>query len=233
VSAKVLEDDDEYKESSIMLRRCHLLLACAIALFANAGYCHDCLWATKPLSSGGGYTWSMASRTGDMLEMAEKLFGPRDMSWTILGAEIRKDDTNPQNWFPGYPRRKDIVFQLAPSATNGMRFACYQLAHEIVHALAPDVGGNALVIEEGVATWFAKHYVKKSLGVDMHASLESYQKAELAVDRLLKGDPTAIRKLRSVQPSFKKMTAEDFRAAGVKASEDEMGYLLSPFQRGQ
>jgi len=212
--------------------RCFFLLY-VCTLIAHIGYCHDCLWATRPLSSGGGYAWSMASRTGDMLEMAENLFGPRDMSWTILGAEIRKDDTDPQNWYPGYPRRKDIIFQLAPSATNGVRFACYQLAHEIVHALAPAVGGRALVIEEGVATWFAKHYVKRALGVDMYANSESYRQAERAVNRLLSSDSGAIRKLRSVQPSFTKMTVETFRAAGVKTSEDEMNYLLSSFQRGQ
>jgi len=212
--------------------RCFFLLYVG-ALIAHVGYCHDCLWETRPLPAGDGYTWSMASRTGDMLEMAENLFGPRDMSWTILGSEIRKDDTDPQNWFPGYPRRKDIVFQIAPSATNGAHFACYQLAHEIVHALAPTVGGKTLVLEEGVATWFAKHYVKKALGVDMYAGSESYQKAECAVGKLLRRDSAAIRKLRSVQPSFGKMTVGDFHSAGVKASENEMKYLLSPFQRGQ
>lgn len=229
--AKDLYNDDEHKGGQLMIRR--LFLVCVSVLVVRAGRCHDCLWATKPLSSGDGYTWTMASRTGDMLEMAENLFGPRDMSWTILGAEIRKDDTDPQNWFPGYPRRKDIIFQLAPSATNGVRFACYQLAHEIVHALAPDVGKEAVVIEEGVATWFAKYYVKKSLNVDMHASSESYQKAECAVGKLLKSDPMVIRKLRAVQPSFKKMTLETFRAANVSLPKDEMDYLLSAFRRGR
>ena len=40
------------------------------------------------LSEGCGYTWTLASRLGDMLHMAEELFGPRDPSYTVLGIEI-------------------------------------------------------------------------------------------------------------------------------------------------
>jgi len=188
------------------------------------------LWLTVPLSTHDGYTWTLTSRIGDMLKEAEAQFGQRDKSWTILGAEVRKDDTNPQNWFPGYPGRKDIIFQLAPSAAKGMCFAYYQLAHEVVHALAPDVGKGASVIEEGVATWFAKCYVKRALGEDMHAEAGAYQNAESAVGKLLYADAEAIRKLRAVQPCFKKMTPETFRAAKVKASEADIKYLLSAFR---
>lgn len=209
-----------------------LVLTCAVVLLSACAVADNALWETHPLASGSGYTWTMTSRLSDMLEMAEKLFGPRDMSWTILGAEIRTDDGDPQNWFPGYPRRKDIVFQVAATATNGTRFACYQLAHEVVHALSPEVGKTALVIEEGVATWFAAYYVKKALGVDMHAGLHSYKRAARAVDGLLRRDQNAIRKLRTIEPCFKRMTADTFKRAGVVATDAEIEVLLSPFVRG-
>jgi len=187
------------------------------------------LWRAVPLPAHDGYTWTLTSRIGDMLKNAEKLFGPRDMSWTILGAEIRKDDTNPQNWHPGHPERKDIIFQLAPSAAKGACFAYYQLAHEVVHALAPDVGKGATVLEEGVATWFAKWYVKRALGEDMNAGVGDYQNAECAVGKLLDSDPEAIRKLRAVQPCFKEMTPSTFEKAGIVATASEIRILLSPF----
>lgn len=211
--------------------RMRLVLTCVVVSLSSCVIADNALWETHPLASGSGYTWTMTSRLSGMLEMAEKLFGPRDVAWTILGAEIRTDDGGPQNWFPGYPRRKHIVFQVAATATNGTRFACYQLAHEVVHALAPEVGKSALVIEEGTATWFAAYYVKKVLGVDMHASFRSYRRAERAVDGLLRRDRDAIRKLRMIEPSFKKMTADTFKRAGVVATDAELEVLLSPFVR--
>ena len=42
-------------------------------------------------TSGKGYTWTLASRFGEMLHMAEELFGPRDSSYTIHAIEFVPD----------------------------------------------------------------------------------------------------------------------------------------------
>ena len=189
-------------------------------------------WETRPLKEGFGYTWSMTTRVGDMLAEAEKLFGPRDRSWTILGAEIRADGKGvPQNWFPGYPGRKDIVFQVVPPADVNAAEAVFQLSHEVVHALAPTPGQRATVLEEGVADWFSVYYTRKAKGADIHSSLASYRQAHDLVARLLARDHQAILKLRQVEPCFGRMTAETFATAGIDASKDEIAALLAPFTR--
>ena len=189
-------------------------------------------WETRPLKEGVGYTWSMTTRVGDMLAEAEKLFGPRDRSWTILGAEIRADGKGvPQNWFPGYPGRKDIVFQVVPPADVDAAEAVFQLAHEVVHALSPMPGQRATVLEEGVAAWFSAYYARKAKGADIHSSRASYRQAHDCVARLLARDHQAILKLRQVEPCFSRMTAETFATAGVDASKEEITALLTPFTR--
>ena len=53
------------------------------------------LLITQPMSDG---TWTLASRLGDMLHMAEELFVSRDCSYTILGIEFASDV--PKIWYP-------------------------------------------------------------------------------------------------------------------------------------
>ncbi len=59
----------------------------------------DSLVIANPLPSGDGYTWTLASRLGEMILDIEAQFGKRDRSWTILGIEFC--DTGSQIWFPG------------------------------------------------------------------------------------------------------------------------------------
>ena len=189
-------------------------------------------WETRPLAQGCGYTWSMATRLGDMLKEAEVLFGTRDRSWTILGSELRTDENAvPQNWFPGYPARKDIILQVVPPADRNRNEALYQLAHEVVHTLAPHPGTRATVLEEGVATWFAAYYVRKAKGAEIHSSTDSYRQAHAKVAQLLARDHQAILKLRAIEPSFSRMTADTFKQADVQATPDEIAALLAPFTR--
>lgn len=189
-------------------------------------------WTTTPLQSNDGYTWSMTSRIGDMLKEAESLFGHRDEKWTILGVELRADKgAVPQNWFPGYPKRKNIIFQVVPPANTDRAQALFQLAHEVVHSLSPHVGKTANVLEEGVATWFAERYACSATGVDIHSSLRSYANARDAVTKLLKVDETAIRRLRTLEPDFSRMTAKTFKDAHIAIDEDEIKALLATFTR--
>jgi hypothetical protein len=49
-----------------------------------------------------GFTWTLASRLGEMLHIAEEMFGPRDMQFTILGVDFKEGI--PQTWYPGSRR---------------------------------------------------------------------------------------------------------------------------------
>jgi hypothetical protein len=136
-----------------------------------------------------GYTWTLASRLGDMLSLAEELLGPRDPKYTILGVEIGPDI--PRLWYPG--NRHNVIVQLAPSAATNMARACYQLAHETVHLLAPNGGGPATNLEEAVACYFAGYFMKSRFAQSAwHPEEASYQRGlGLTLQRLLLLTPAA------------------------------------------
>ena len=132
----------------------------------------DLLYA-QPLSDHEGYTWTLVSRLGEMLYTAEELFGPRDQSYTILGVEFVDD--GPQIWYPG--NCKHIIIQLNPLAATDMSRACYQMAHETIHLLAPTGGQNANNFEEGVACYFASYYLETKLNAPhWRPNLPSYKR---------------------------------------------------------
>ena len=188
------------------------------------------LWQTRSLPPNDGYTWTLTSRIGNMLKEAEAMFGERDKEWTILGVEVCMDQgATPQNWYPGSPERKDIIFQITPA--EDMQHACYQLAHEVLHSLSPHVGKAATVFEEGVATWFARWYVEERFGLVIEAELDSYKMACRYVDNMLKQDKQAVLKLRKVELNFDKMTSATFKAAGVVVDEADILELLKTFRR--
>ncbi len=148
-----------------------------------------------------GYTWTLTSRLSDMLYMAEELFGPRDYSYTILGIEFVAD--GPRIWYPG--NRKHIIIQLDPSAAMDMSRACYQMAHETIHLLAPSGGQNANNFEEGVACYFAAYYMAKKLNKpNWQATLPSYKRALELVTPLLNKDIYCVRRIRGRHLHYEK-----------------------------
>lgn len=185
-------------------------------------------FTTYSLPSRDGYFGTLTTRLGEILRLVENMYGPRDHSWTILGIEFNIDpEAYPQIWYPG--NCKNIAIQLCGSALNNMDIACYQLAHEAIHLLAPSGGRNANALEEGLATYFSLWYVNEYLGKNVQCSLLSYMEAYEKVGELLSIDADAIKKLRSVEPYFCKMTPETFVKAKVNISETLRNELVLKF----
>ena len=174
-----------------------------------------------------GYTWTLVSRLGEMLAEAESLYGPRDLDWTPIGVEFGPG--TPQLWYPG--GRRNIAIQLALNALNDNAVACYQLAHECVHLLAPTGTAVAPVIEEGVATVFSEDYVCREFKLQGLTDWPSYVEAAMMVRQLLTLDSRAIKRLRAVEPSFVKMTSATFTAAGLAVPAPLVNALVAPFIR--
>ena len=189
------------------------------------------LFDTKELPTKDGYDWTLASRISDMLYELEGMFGERDKLWTILGAEISMDSNIPQNWHPGGGPRKHIVFQLVPPADTDIVSANYQLAHEVVHALSPNIDLSVNVLEEGLATWFSRYYVNKHFDVDIYQNLNSYREARELVARLLEFDKDAVKKLRHVEPCLKRINSGTFKDAGLSVETELILKLTAPFER--
>ncbi|MBC3950183.1 hypothetical protein [Pseudomonas folii] len=182
---------------------------------------------TSPLPSNNGYTWTLATRLGDMIAEVEKRYGQRDQSWTVLGIEFSPN--GPQIWYPG--NRKHVAIQLAPNALQDTVLACYQLAHESVHLLSPAGGRGAPVIEEGLATVFSEDYVQQVFFRKGLTNMSSYSEAATLVRDLLSIAPDAISRLRSIEPAFTKMTNATFIEAELEAPESLVTQLLSQFCR--
>ena len=175
-----------------------------------------------------GYTWTLASRLSDMLYMAEELFGSRDYSYTILGIEFVAD--GPRIWYPG--NRKHIIIQLDPSAAMDMSQACYQMAHETIHLLAPSGGQNANNFEEGVACYFAAYYMAKKLNKpNWQPTLPSYKRALELVTPLLNKDIYCVRRIRGRQPSLPKISSEEISTEFPDLTSEEVDFLIKKFNR--
>ncbi|MDE0636568.1 MAG: hypothetical protein OXI43_12075 [Candidatus Poribacteria bacterium] len=163
-----------------------------------------------------------------MLHTAEELFGQRDLSYTILGIEFVED--GPRIWYPG--DRKHIIIHLGSLAATDMAQACYQMAHETIHLLAPSGGKNANNFEEGVACYFATYYLEKWLNaLNWRPTLTSYRRVFEFVSPLLDVDISCVRRLRNQQPSFSKMNKEQVSTAFPSLTPDDVDFLISKFNR--
>ena len=186
------------------------------------------LLVAQRLPDGSGYTWTLASRLGEMLHMAEELFGPRACSYTILGIEFACD--GPQIWYPG--NRKHIIIQLSLCAAANMSEACYEMAHETVHLLAPSGCRNANNFEEGVACYFAAYYMKRKFNQPLWSpNLPSYERALALIKPRLDEDIYCIRRLREHHPSFQDITKEEISKEFPKLTSEDVDFLMSKFTR--
>ena len=113
-----------------------------------------------------------------------------------------------------------------------INYAYFQLAHEVIHLLAPSGGENANILEEGLATYFS-HLVMREIfqRSDINSVLPSYINACDKVTELLSFDADAIKKLRSVESNFYKMTAETFIQAKVDVPATLKNELVLKFKR--
>ena len=186
------------------------------------------LLLARSLPDGNGYTWTLTSRLGDILHLAEKIFGPRDPAYTILGVEFEAN--GPQIWYPG--NRRHVIVQLSLSAAADMSQACYQMAHEVVHLLAPSGGANSNNLEEGIACHFSAYYMKEVLKQpNWQPTLPSYKRALEQVAPLVDADINCIRRLRKIQPSLSKMNRQELSQEFPNLSAAQLDFLLAKFDR--
>ena len=177
---------------------------------------------------GKDHTRTLAYQLSKMLHMVEELFGSRDYSYTILGIEFGPD--NPRIWYPG--NRRHIIIQLDLSAATNILQACYQMAHETVHLLAPSGGRNANNFEEGVACYFAAYYMKYKFNQpNWSPTLPSYRCALEIIAPRLNEDIGCIRRLRKNQPSFRKMSKEAVSSEFPQLTSEDVDFLMSTFDR--
>ncbi len=175
-----------------------------------------------------GYSWTLVSRLGFMLRMAEEMYGPRDKDYTILGIEFVGD--NPRLWYPG--NCKHVAVQLGEKAMNNLDQACYQLAHECVHLLCPTGGAGANYLEEGLATYNSAHYMKTQMAQpNWRATLPSYIRAEALVRKIMEADSGSIKRMRQTEFNISAISADLLLSETSAITKEEADFLVSGFVR--
>lgn len=158
------------------------------------------IFSCEPIE--GGFSYSITSRLGNILNYAEKLFGERNKDYTLLGVELIDRDY-PQIWFPC--NCGNIVIQITIDCLNDMDEAIFQVAHECVHCLCPTIGKLTTILEEGLATWFSVHYTQLH-NINKNPQTQNYQDACCLVSQLLEYDLDLIKKARKQSPNILDIT---------------------------
>jgi len=186
----------------------------------------DLLYARR-LPGDTGWTWTLASRLGHILRIAQELYGPRDPNYTILGVEFGGDI--PQIWYPGDCGH--VVVQISPACATDMNRACFQMAHEAIHLLSPSGEPRTTVLDEGLATHFSIRYMRKHLNSVWCIDEESYRSACSLTEQLLALDSNMIPTIRRRQPSLPRVTPDDIRTAHPSVPHDLAVAVTQTFQR--
>ena len=188
-----------------------------------------------------GDEWTLSSRLGQALALAESKYGERDLSWTILGLEFYQKN-HPQTWFPGVGEgRKQILIQLSKNSANDEKRALFEMAHEVIHCLSPRVGPDtASVLEEGLAVYFSFEYLQTAgfiIKPDEYLKDKKYKKAYDHVKKLYASNPhadDAIKIARKKAGSFSKITALHLEEFFPGHSDPAFyGFLAGNFSRSQ
>ena len=152
----------------------------------------------------GTWSWTLASILGDSLIKAEQRFGNRDKDYTILGIEFLNHHC-PYIWYIN--NGKHIIIRLTLSCIDDFNQGVFQLTHEVIHCLSPDVNVRATILEEGLATLFATEY-SINHGA-LKATDQKYLDACGLVNQLLKIDADIIKKLRQSQSKISLINEAD------------------------
>jgi hypothetical protein len=171
--------------------------------------------------------WTWTTLLGELLNLAEQQYGRRDTSWTILGVEFGGDI--PMVWYPG-PYPNAVAIRLSAEMAHRPRSAFSELAHEVIHLLAPSGGANANNFEEGLATAFSDQQCGKK-GVPLAQHHPSYKAAADAVRRVVAVAPDGVKSARGTMPSFGEWTPAGIAPFFPQASQADLDFLCAPFAR--
>ncbi|NBR14512.1 MAG: hypothetical protein EBU01_08005, partial [Crocinitomicaceae bacterium] len=174
-----------------------------------------------------GFTWTVASRLGEAIDLAERLYGDRDKSYTILGVEFVLSD-RPKIWYPG--SQKFIIIQLTASSLSDEFQALYQLSHETIHLLSPIGKRSANVLEEGLATYFSELYLTILGQPNWKPTTKEYQDAVNLTKALLTIDNQIIKKVRELERTISFLTPEHFLQVNSDIPFDLLEKLCYKFQ---
>ncbi len=168
---------------------------------------------------------TLAWRFGDMMIMAQELFGPRDMSWLYLGYEFV-----PIHARVRYVTEFSLVIQLSFQAMRDPLEAYSELAHECIHLLSPNPYLWPPILEEGMATCFSTLYLNERMNIPTTSTEhKQYDEARDLVAKLLEIDPYGIRKMRDEEPFTRRISKSLILKYYPSIPEADAARLVQPF----
>ena len=160
------------------------------------------------------------------IPILEGMFGPRDPTF-VFGTVRQSEDRSPRTHFPGnYHTNGGCVVDIHVGK-NPWEHCCYdqgtwQIAHECVHLLDPQVDGSVNNLEEGLATWFqddmqyhdkrVKQYIARDRAAPKTPVREIYAMAKRLVDQCMPDLFPAIKVIRETGTKI-----EDIEVAALAA----------------
>ena len=108
----------------------------------------------RPDGNDSKYAQQLRRHLANMLELAEDLFGRRDRWYRCVGIEFHGACSKIR--YLSRPERDgvNIIIRLSQLAAENMSQACFEMAHESVHLLAPTGNPKVTNLQEGVACFF-------------------------------------------------------------------------------
>lgn len=183
-------------------------------------------------------SWTLTSRIGEILDLAQAQFGQMRNDFIFLGIEFKSDGPRIQFQNDNKENLRYVRIQLTPDVLKNEYHAYYQLAHEVYHLLAPTGKFDANVLEEGLATYFSKVYLDRfqQSMFDWEANTRPYPNYYVAyelVEQLQQINPDIIKIMRDkfphIQTSY--FTIDHFKEVMGKDTPYELlNQLLQPFK---
>lgn len=119
---------------------------------------------------------------------------------------------------------------LSADAAHEPNRAVWQLAHESVHLIAPNSGGPALVVEEGLASLFADE-VAAEHNLGFQQDVPAYIEAAQSTGEWLKQYPGAVCRIRKKQPSFQQWSPALLLSSCEGMTVELASALCQPFKK--
>lgn len=131
-----------------------------------------------------------------LMQDAVDYYGPRDVSWNLLGLEITPVGTSPAV-ATSRAAETNCVLRISKDVNEAEWLMDWQLSHEVVHLLSPPLINVATIFEEGVAS-YNQHRIASLWHGRYHVGFRIHQQAFDLVRPLIEAHPDGIRNLRAM-----------------------------------
>lgn len=182
----------------------------------------------------------LPEKTGDfadaldaMLSLAESEFGQRDKTFTIWNVEFTR--SHPMVYGLRFGAKVVTIILsrgcLALARKGELRNAFWELSHECVHLLSPPTSKGPIVLEEGVACWFQRLYMRENFDFERPQTMACYASAEAKFEKLRELDQDIVWKMRQEEPVFRHITPSLMLRYCPSAPEELVEALTKSFDR--